>query len=77
MNRLLTPASYPLIDAELDRFNVFAKPFTTWIGDEIITVGMRIGRRPDHIVAYFGDTVLIRPNGTYTVRREVTTGGAA
>lgn len=67
MNRLLTAKSYGRIDAELDRFNVFAKPFRQWIDDEIVTVGMRIGERPNHVVAFLGDRVIIRRSGTYAV----------
>lgn len=68
MNRLLTPASYELIDAELDRFDVFSKQFTQYVGDKLTTVGMRIGVKPNHTVAFFGDRILIRPNGSYVVR---------
>jgi hypothetical protein len=68
VNRLLTPQSYPLVDAELDRFDVFAKEFTQYVGDKLTTVGMRIGERPDHVVTFFGDRILIRRNGTYAVQ---------
>lgn len=68
MNRLLTPRSYERIDAELDRFDVFAKQFTQYVDDKLTVVGMRIGVKPNHVVAFFGDRVIIRPDGTYIVR---------
>jgi hypothetical protein len=71
MNRVLTPKSYPLIDADLDRFDVFTKQYTQYVGDKLTTVGLRIGEKPNHVVAFFGDRVLIRPNGTYTVQPAV------
>lgn len=68
MNRLLTPASIERIDAALDRFDVFTKPFTQYVDDKLTTVGMRIGVKPNHTVAFFGDRVIVRPNGTYKVQ---------
>jgi hypothetical protein len=65
----LTPRSYAGIDKALDRDGVFAKAYTQYVDGVLTTVGMRIGEKPNHVVAYFGDTIVRRPDGTYTVRR--------
>ncbi|NUS78501.1 MAG: hypothetical protein HOV70_20205 [Streptomyces sp.] len=65
----LTPRSYLRIDRELDRLGVFAKQYTAMVDGKVTTVGMRIGERPGHVVAYFGDWIIRHPDGTYTVHK--------
>lgn len=73
----LTPHSYPRIDRELDRDGVFTKQFTKSIDGRITTVGMRIGEKPGHVVAYFGDWIIRHPDGSYTVHKGPATTPAA
>jgi hypothetical protein len=73
----LTPHSYPRIDRELDRDGVFTKQFTKSIDGRITTVGMRIGEKPGHIVARFGDWIIRHPDGGYTVHKAPATKPAA
>lgn len=63
----LTPRSYGQIDRQLDKAGVFAKQFTEWIDDRVTTVGMRIGVKPGHVVARFGDWIIRHPDGGFTV----------
>jgi hypothetical protein len=63
----LTERSYPRVDHEIDRLGVFAKQFTEMVDSKVTTVGMRIGVKPGHVVAYFGDTVIRHPDGEFTV----------
>jgi hypothetical protein len=64
----LTPDNYGHIDEATDRDNTFAKQYTAHLGGQIVTVGMRIGERPNRIIARFGDTIVRLNAGTYTVR---------
>ena len=65
----LTERSYPRVDHELDRLDVFTKQYTEWdeIDGRIVTVGMRIGAKPGHVVAHFGDWIVRHPDGGFTV----------
>lgn len=76
----LTPRSYARIDHELDRDGVFTKQYTEWdeTSGHIVTVGMRIGVKPGHVVAYFGDWIIRHPDGGFTVHKApaTTTEGA-
>jgi hypothetical protein len=65
----LTPQSYGRIDHELDQDGVFTKAYTQAIGRKIATVGMRIGVKPGHIVARFGDWIIRHPDGTFTIHK--------
>ena len=66
---LLTEKTYASIERELDRANVFTKQYTADRDGELTVVGMRIGQRPNHVVAYFGDTVRRSAQGVYSVWR--------
>jgi hypothetical protein len=65
----LTPRSYGEIDWRLDKLGVFAKQFTEWIDGKVTTVGMRIGEKPGHVVARFGDWIVRHPDGGFTVHK--------
>ncbi|MHA6764799.1 hypothetical protein [Streptacidiphilus sp. PAMC 29251] len=69
MNVLLTPKSYTAIDAKLDGRGVFAKQFTQMVGGKVATVGMRVGAKPGHVVAFFGDRILLGKDGVVSVLR--------
>jgi hypothetical protein len=68
----LTERSYARIDHELDRDGVFAKQFTEAVDDKVTTVGMRIGVKPGHVVARFGDWIIRHPDGGFTVHKAPT-----
>lgn len=70
----LTPETYRAVDGAVDADGVFAKPYVVASDDGtqdplLITVGIRIGVRPRHVVAYFGDIVTRTAPGVYTVQR--------
>jgi len=65
----LTPRNIAHVDAELDSDGVFAKQYTQLVGKKVVTVGLRIGEKPGHVVALFGDTVTRGDDGTVSVRR--------
>ncbi len=71
MNEPLTCENLARIDAELDQKGVFAKAFTRCIEGRVTTVGLRIGVKPKHVVALFGDTVTWCEDRTVVVRRRV------
>ncbi|MBL3664466.1 hypothetical protein JL475_00200 [Streptomyces sp. M2CJ-2] len=71
----LTPRSFPRIDWELDRLDVFAKGYTEYVDGKLTVVGMRIGVKPNHVVARFGDWIIRHPDGGFTIHK--TPGGAA
>jgi hypothetical protein len=63
----LTERSYPRVDHEIDRLGVFAKQFTEMVDGKVTTVGMRIGVKPGHVVACFGDWIIRHPDGRWSV----------
>jgi hypothetical protein len=65
----LTERSYPRVDSEIDQLGVFAKQYTECdeIDGHIVTVGMRIGVKPGHVVACFGDWIIRHPDGRWSV----------
>lgn len=71
---LLTHDTYAEIDKTIDKAGVFAKDYTRYVDDKLTVVGMRIGEKPSHVVAFFGDTIIRHADGTYSVRR-ATEGG--
>ncbi|WP_200309512.1 hypothetical protein [Streptomyces adelaidensis] len=73
----LTPRSYGLIDHELDRDGVFTKQFTELVDGRTTTVGMRIGIKPGHVVARFGDWIIRHPDGGFTVHAAPALSGPA
>lgn len=65
----LTPLSYVTVDRETDRDGVFAKAYTRMVDGKVTPVGIRIGVRPDHTVAFFGDWVIRHPDGRWSVHK--------
>lgn len=63
----LTPHSYGRIDGELDRDGIFTKAYTKVVNDKLATVGMRIGVKPGHVIAFYGDWIIRHPDGGITV----------
>jgi len=55
------------VDHELDRLDVFAKGYTQYVDDRLRLVGLRVGERPNHVVARFGDWLVMHPDGHFTV----------
>lgn len=66
--RLLTADTYYEIDTWLDKANVFAKAYTESRVGRVVTTGLRIGEKPGHVVAKFGDTIVRHADGSHTVR---------
>lgn len=66
--RVLTPSNLYDVDTWLDKADVFAKQFTEQVAGELIVTGLRIGHRPDHVVAKFGNTIVRHYDGSHTVR---------
>ena len=66
----LTHASYPRIDHDLDQMDVFAKAYTWYVGDKLTTVGLRIGEKPGHVVAFYGDWVIVDSAGQVSVVKD-------
>lgn len=66
---VLTRESYGVMEHALDQAGVFTKAYTEYDdGGRLVTVGMRIGEKPIHVVAMYGDALIRCPNGTFTVR---------
>ncbi|MFF7851872.1 hypothetical protein ACFZDF_30435 [Streptomyces sp. NPDC007910] len=65
--RLLTPETIAAVDQWLDDADVFAKGYWQYVNGELVTVGLRIGKGWDKVVAFFGDTVVRHEGGTHTV----------
>ncbi|MFJ8006147.1 hypothetical protein [Streptomyces fagopyri] len=64
---LLTLRSYGDIDRHLDQEGVFAKGYTRLAEGRLKLIGIRIGERPNHTVARFGDWIIRHPDGHWTV----------
>lgn len=64
----LTLRTYADVDWHLDQDGVFAKGFTATDGRRLKLVGLRIGTKPGHVVARFGDHVIRHRDGRWTVR---------
>jgi hypothetical protein len=63
----VTPYSYGRIDRELDRDGIFAKAYTRPVDGKLATVGIRVGIKPGHVVAFWGDWLIRHPDGRFTV----------
>ncbi|WP_327307955.1 hypothetical protein OG730_34785 [Streptomyces sp. NBC_01298] len=64
----LTPRNISRVDNDIDKLGVFAKGY--WAaGDDgrLECVGLRIGERPGHVIAYYGDWIIRHPDGGFTV----------
>lgn len=66
----LTPRSLARIDRQLDRLGAFTKQFTETDDDgHVVTIGLRIGEKPNHVVALFDDWIIRHPDGRFTVHK--------
>lgn len=65
----LTVRSYARIDHEIDQLGVFTKQYTAMVDGKVTTVGMRIGEKPGHLVARFGDWIVRHPDRGFTVHK--------
>lgn len=71
----LTARNFLTVDCDLDNLNVFAKGFTETDDEGALqTIGLRIGIRPNHVVALFGDWIIRHPDGRFTVHAGPTAG---
>lgn len=66
---LVTEKTIASVADKLDREGIFTKPYTADTSDGLKTVGLRVGQRPDHVVAYFGDTLRRNAQGRISVWR--------
>jgi hypothetical protein len=66
--QVLTPSNLYTVDTWLDNAGVFAKQYRENVAGELIVTGLRIGQRPDHAVARFGNTIVRHVDGRHTVR---------
>jgi hypothetical protein len=66
--RTLTPSNLYAVNAWLDNASVFTKQYRENVDDELIITGLRIGQRPNHVVAKFGNTIVRHYDGSHTVR---------
>lgn len=57
------------IDGELDELGVFTKGYTQTVDGKLRLVGLRVGEKPGHVVAFFGDTLVRHPDGRFTVHK--------
>ncbi|MEU4205621.1 hypothetical protein AB0F64_37615 [Streptomyces sp. NPDC026294] len=64
----LTTGNIAEVDEWLDEAGTFAKPYVESVAGRLTVVGIRVGLRPDHVVARFGDTLVRHADGTHTVR---------
>ncbi|MFJ1696222.1 hypothetical protein ACIOHC_13885 [Streptomyces sp. NPDC088252] len=66
--RALTASTLASVDDWLDRRGVFAKQYHENVEGELIVTGLRVGERPNHFVARFGDAIVRHRDGTFSVR---------
>ena len=65
---VLTEENYPEVDKMLDDLGIFAKGYTRYIDGELTTVGLRIGEKPGHIIAFWGDALTVTTTTTNNKR---------
>lgn len=65
----LTPRSYPRVSHEVDQLRpwVFSKGYWQEVDGELQIVGLRVGQYPDHVVAFFGDWLVMDLEGRFSV----------
>jgi hypothetical protein len=63
----LTSRSISRVAHEIDRLGAFTKGYWETVTSKLTVVGLRIGHRPDHVVARFGDWIIRHPDGRFTV----------
>ncbi|MEC4016036.1 hypothetical protein [Streptomyces sp. H27-D2] len=65
----LTRRNLPEIDDEVDRDGIYAKGYWEYVDGKLRVTGLRIGSGETRIVAYFGDWIIRRPDGCFTVHK--------
>lgn len=67
----LTPRSINRVAHEIDRLRpwVFTKGYWQTVDGQLQVVGLRIGERPDHVVAFWGDWIIRHPDNRFTIHR--------
>lgn len=65
----LTYRTYSEVDHHIDQAGVFSKGYTRYVDGRLKLVGLRIGEKPGHVVAFFGDTVIRHPDGRWSVHK--------
>lgn len=60
---LLTEENVESIVSILDKRSIFTKPYTESREHGLSFVGLRVGQRPDHVVAFWGDTLRVPLKG--------------
>ncbi|MER7507029.1 hypothetical protein ABTX82_01570 [Streptomyces lavendulae] len=64
----LTLQNIGRVDNDIDKLGVFAKGY--WAaGDDgrLECIGLRIGERPGHVIAFYGDWIIRHPDGHFTI----------
>lgn len=64
----LTVDNLNRFDDWLDALDIFAKGYWEDVDGKLTVTGLRIGSGADQVVARFGDTIIRRADGSFTVR---------
>lgn len=67
----LTVENLARFDDWLDKLGIYAKGYWETVDGKLAVTGLRIGSGPDRVVAKYGDTVIRRADGSFTVRAAV------
>jgi hypothetical protein len=67
----LTPRSFARVADVIDRLRpwVFTKGYWQNVDGKLQVVGLRVGERPNHVVAFWGDWLVRHPDGKFTVHK--------
>ncbi|MEU2236116.1 hypothetical protein [Streptomyces vietnamensis] len=67
----LTVDNLARFDDWLDALDIFAKGYWESVDGKLAVTGLRIGSGSDRVVARYGDTIIRRADGSFTVRQAV------
>ncbi|MER6098411.1 hypothetical protein ABT154_21635 [Streptomyces sp. NPDC001728] len=67
----LTVENLNRFDDWLDDLGIYAKGYWEDVDGKLTVTGLRIGSGSDRVVARFGDTIIRRADGSFTVRQAV------
>lgn len=67
----LTPRNIDRVADEIDRLRpwVFTKGYWQEVDGKLQVVGLRIGERPNHVVAFWGDWIIRHPDRHFTIHK--------
>lgn len=65
---LLTKENLNRFDDWLDKLGIYAKGYWEDVDGKLAVTGLRIGSGSDRVVAKYGDTIIRRADGRFTVR---------